>query len=154
MARSDAPAASRALILTAILTSIAVAACAGASAGERPSPHGVARHRDATRPASVAVLSDPETRQVAADLQAAFRWHDHRAAADFRRQLTDRLGSATVRDADAAYRQVLVAAMAADGAHDARDRAGYRAGLASLCRSDAVVAAIEPCAIDLASIGG
>ena len=154
MARFHVPAAGRALVLTAIVAAIAAEGCAGASAGDRPAPHGIARHRDATGPAIVSALSDPATRDVVADLQAAFRWHDGRAAADFRRQLIDRLGSATIRDADAAYRQVLGAAMAADGAHDPRDRAGYRAALVNLCQSDAVVAAIEPCAIDLASIGG
>jgi len=154
MARFHAPAASRALVLTVTLAAIAATGCAGASAGDGSAAHGIARHRDATGSAIGAVLSDPATRSVVADLQAAFRSHDHRAAADFRRQLSDRLGSATIRDADAAYRQVLTAAMAADGAHDARDRAGDWAALVSLCRSDAVVAAIEPCAIDLASIGG
>ncbi|HYC06882.1 MAG TPA: hypothetical protein VEG29_03065 [Candidatus Binatia bacterium] len=154
MARFHAPARSRALVLTATLAAFAATGCAGASAGDGSAPHGVARHRDATGSAIGAVLVDPATQDVVADLQAAFRSHDHRAAADFRRQLRDRLGSATVRDADGAYRRILTAAMAADGAHDARDRAGYRAALASLCASDAVVAAIEPCAIDLASIGG
>lgn len=141
----------RAIVLTMFMAA-SVTGCqlseGAANPGGQPAGPAIAGAGASVAPAS---LGDPAVRLIVDDLRAAKERHDLRAFHQFRNQLTERLGAAAIKDADAAYRQVLANLIAAEAFHDGLARVRYRTQLRALCDPAGITGAIEFCETDIAT---
>ena len=104
--------------------------------------------------AAPAASADTDVERLTASLRAAMRAHDMRLYHQFRNELSVKLGTETIKAADAQYRQVLANLAAAQAAGDVKARADFRTQLRALCSPTKLTSAIEFCEADLAALGG
>ena len=145
MSRSATTVHGRALALTVILASAALA-CGGTAnaAPGRGSPSTEAQGARSRSAMPVDVLDG-----LIASARAAQRQHDWRSIRRFQVELTEQVGVSAVSEARASYQRAIADLAAATARSDARARAEFRAQLRVMCGPGGLAGAFEACGGDV-----